>query len=503
MKLLRWIDENVLLCATLILLAFIPLYPKLPIFGINHTWVYVRLDDFLVGIAVLLYGFELYRKKASWKTPLTMAIIAFWVIGLTATVLGIVILFPSLSGVFPHIAILYYLRHIEYLSVFFIAFAALKEKKHVTLVMIFLLTTFFAVLFYGLGQRFIPCYFPAFSTMNEEFAKGIPLCLNASDRLQSTFAGHYDFAAYLVMMIPIVGSLLFGIKKWWQRIGLLLLALVGVFELLMTASRTSFAMYLFAVCVMLVLQKQKKWILPVILVSGLMLYSFQGLYGRYLGTVSSHPLVYDMKGNLIGIGQKNKDNTITVDKQTNLGPKLQPGTQPITHGDIISTASAIDVKTTTASQSAPTTTHVQGEFVIKQQQTLDISLTTRLQAEWPNAIKAWLRDPLFGSGYSTITLATDGNYFRILGETGILGLVSFLAIFFLYMRYVYQKQSVIQSPLVKSLQLGIVAGVSGLLLNAILIDVFEASKIAYMLWLLVGISLGILKLYTSRSVSKT
>ena len=50
--------------------------------------------------------------------------------------------------------------------------------------------------------------------MNEEFAKGIPIKLSQLSRVPSTFAGHYDLAAYLVLMIPILTIQSFYIAVW-------------------------------------------------------------------------------------------------------------------------------------------------------------------------------------------------------------------------------------------------------------------------------------------------
>ena len=58
--------------------------------------------------------------------------------------------------------------------------------------------------------------------MNEEFAKGIPITLSQLSRVPSTFAGHYDLAAYLALMIPILASLVFGFKNWFTKIFLLI-----------------------------------------------------------------------------------------------------------------------------------------------------------------------------------------------------------------------------------------------------------------------------------------
>ncbi len=510
MKLLKWIANNSLFFCSLFLLAFIPLYPKLPLISVTHINVYIRLEDFLIFLVVLFYLFQVVRKKASWRSPLTIAIFSFWLVGLVATILGLIFIFPHLSsdptitsdpGIYIKNAFLFFLRHIEYLSLFFVAYASIKEKKQINILIIVLLLTLTAVVGYGFGQRFLPHNFPAFSTMDEESAKGIPMVLDAANRLQSTFAGHYDFAAYMVMLIPLVGSLIFGYKKWWIKIGLALLATFSLIALMMTASRTSFAMYLLAISFMLILQKQKKWIIPVIIISLLLLHFFNGLYSRYAATFSIVNRVIDTKtGKLIGYEQEGENGEIIINKIQPQGSGVYPGSVSINTSSSVTKATHITVRSRSGNSKSIDIQNLQGNFVIQRAQALDASITTRLQAEWPNAIKAFLRDPLFGSGYSSITLATDGNYFRFLGETGILGFMAFGLIFLIYGIYVYRILPLVNSKLTRSFVLGVSAGIFGLGLNAVLIDVFEASKIAYTLWLMVGITVGILHLYKKEEV---
>ena len=53
-KLINWCKQYGLLILTLFLLAFIPLYPKLPIINVIRTWVYIRLEDFFIaGISAI------------------------------------------------------------------------------------------------------------------------------------------------------------------------------------------------------------------------------------------------------------------------------------------------------------------------------------------------------------------------------------------------------------------------------------------------------------------
>lgn len=505
MRFLRWFDTNGLLVLTILLIVFIPLYPKVPLVSLTYTWVSVRWDDVLVAVTIALYIIQLIRGKAYWKTPVSWSIFAYWIVGVIATVLGVIFIFPhfpiqftNMPSVYGRNAALYFLRHIEYMMLLFVAYSSIKDKKQVKYIIGAIVITVTLVVLYGFGQRFFPIYFPAFSTMNEEFAKGQILFLNATDRLQSTFAGHYDLAAYLVMMIPLLGSLAFGYRKWKIRFFLIILSVASLFILLWTASRTSFVAYLIAMVLMLIFQKQKKWILPVLVVSLILLFSFQNIWTRYASTVERVNAVYDSRGNFIGFGTVGPGGQIIINKSQQPGPATQPGTVQIGGKKHVATVSGVVINTKTPAGTASAKTET-GTYTIQQQQTLDISVTTRLQSEWPNAIKAWLRDPLFGSGFSSVGLATDGNYFRILAETGLLGMITFLAVFFYYAKYVWVTLPKVNSSIVRSFALGVSAGIVGIGANAVLIDVFEASKDAYILWMLMGLTLIMLRLYAKKS----
>jgi hypothetical protein len=118
----------------------------------------------------------------------------------------------------------------------------------------------------------------------------------------------------------------------------------------------------------------------------------------------------------------------------------------------------------------------------------DRSTSIRLNVEWPRAIRAFLKNPLLGTGYSSITLATDNDYLRLLGETGMLGVSSF----FLILSYLatsfwkYFKSSENLDDYQRIFLASFVGGFIGILINAFFIDVFEASKFAITLWLIFG-----------------
>src|SRR3990167_10590096 len=197
-KIVSWISDNVLFVETIFLLAFIPLYPKLPLLDIKNTWVYIRAEDFVVLFVLLSMLILLFKRRISLRTPLTIPILVFWIIGAIATIHGVLLIFPEIANVHPNVAFLSLLRHIEYMSVFFIAFAGIKNKRQINIIIAALILTLLGVIGYGFGQKYLGL--PAYLTMNEEFAKGIPIQLSELSRVPSTFAGHYDLAAYLVQI---------------------------------------------------------------------------------------------------------------------------------------------------------------------------------------------------------------------------------------------------------------------------------------------------------------
>lgn len=502
MKIIRYLSENILFLLTLFLLVFIPLYPKLPLLDIKHTWVYIRIEDFIIAVVWIIFLIKFFKKKATLKTPLTLPIIIFWIVGALATIHGILFVFPKLEGVFPSIALLHYLRRIEYLSLFFLSYAAFRKKSLVTPLIATLSLTLLVVFFYGLGQRFWGL--PAFLTMNEEFAKGIPLKLSPLARIPSTFAGHYDLAAYLILMIPLMGSMIFGYKKWLVKIFFFLTATAGLILLMMTASRVSFVVYLFSIAFMLILQRKKLFIIPVFILSFILLQSFQGLSQRLASTFTQVDLVVDSRtGKPIGVASEFGGNQIVIEDRQSTGENLPQGSKyiniPSSSGKKISSDIVYKKLKSDGTQEEIITRS--GDVIVKKAFAYDVSFTTRFQGEWPRAIEAFKRNILLGSGYSSISLATDNNYLRILGETGILGLISFLGIFLIAVIYLWRLLPAITDNTLRSFVLGMIAGVFGLSLNAILIDVFDASKVAFVLWMLVGATLSLVKNFENKSVN--
>ncbi len=498
-KLINWCKDHWLFLATCFLLAFIPLYPKLPLINVIRTWVYVRLEDFFIGVTIVGFLIYLVRRREIPNTPLTTPIVVYWVVGFISMVWAIIFLRNVIPGFFPHLAILHFGRRIEYMGLFFIGFYAIRKRTKLLPAVVWTLAlTLIGIIIYGVGQKFLG--WPAYLTMNEEFAKGVPLRLPPTARIASTFGGHYDLAAYLVFIVPLFGSLAFGMKKIWQRLLMILLAAGGLVMLLFTASRISFGVYLVAITTMLIWKRKYWYILPVIVVSFLLLNSVSTASDRFYKTLRFSDVVIDLStGQPIGtLDQLENGKAIVNKKESPATENLPKGSEFLSVPQVTApTTPAKTFKTIEVYTSSPLATGsgeiatVSGSFLVQKAFVYDISITTRFQGEWPLAIEAFQRNLLFGSGYSSLSVATDGDYMRMLGETGIAGTVAFLGIF-LAAFYLYFRERAALPTLEESFATGVFAGLIGLFLNGILIDVFESSKVAYTLWLLLGITVSIL-----------
>jgi len=132
--------------------------------------------------------------------------------------------------------------------------------------------------------------------------------------------------------------------------------------------------------------------------------------------------------------------------------------------------------------------------------TYGLSSAIRLDALWPRAIAGFKKNPLLGSGYSTLLKvqltdfteaeSTDNDYLRALGETGLLGFITFygLILYAGYLLWECLKDKDFYDG--KGALAAVMAGILGLLINAAYIDVFEASKVALVFWGLIGASIA-------------
>ena len=490
-KWLRWIDDNLLKILVVGFIFLIPLYPKFPLKFIDYTYISIRLDDIYVALITAVFFIQLLRKKVQLNTKFLTLILLFWAATFLSFLWGA---FVQKTVIYKHLGLLHALRRVEYSLIFFIITSTIKNKKDFLLYLYSSVTTFLLVGIYAIGQKFMG--WPAVQTMNPEFAKGHLLFLTPEARVSSTFSGHYDLAAYLVFFLPIILSFAF----WKKNILYYLFFLIGIVTLTLTASRSSSLAYLLSTIPFLLFIRKFKVAIVVLIISVALSFMTNTLAARWAQALRVKQIYVNEQTGQVVIPQKISTKElpagslyVELDKPIE---ETNAQTEKLLQDKIIEDLkdeAKKSGKTLTSTEAAEIAATISADLKPVSTVVSDISFATRIQVEWPRAIKAFIKNPILGSGPSSITEATDGDYFRWLGELGLLGTSIFLFILFSFVKYIKNstKNFEIQERYV---YVAFIFGLVGLLINATYIDVFEASKVAYTFWAVAGIIIGFLTL---------
>jgi len=404
------------------LFIFVPLYPKFPLFFLSKSSVAVRAEDFIIFFAAIVLFFNYLDKRLiPQKNQLFLPIVTYWLIG-GLSLLSAAIITQSIS--LP-LGVLHWLRRIEYMIGYFLVYQAVKnnpDNKRFYLEVCFLVSI--GVLFYGLAQIYFSA--PIISTMNSEFSKGVALTLQPGVPISSSFAGHYDLAVYLVFILCLIASSI-DVKKFNLKSVFFILLFSGqLWLLLQTGSRMAAFAALGSVSLVLFLGKKIKYLILFWLIFSLGVVNSPQLTGRF--------------GNLFKVIELRNISSINLvlasEGQETVSEDLRPIQQ-------------------------------------------DRSTSIRFDAEWPRAVRAFLKNPFLGTGYSSISLATDNDFLRALGETGLLGFFAFLGVLI-----VIGRKSLLIN---QNFDLAYLGMFITMVIMAFLLDVFEASKIATLFWMFTGL----------------
>jgi hypothetical protein len=432
-----------------VLILFIPLYPKFPLESVTGTYVSVRIDDIVVAIAILCYLiYQLIHKLPVFRKEITKLFLVYFM----AIIASFVTAFLIYQTEPTNILILHLARRFEYISLFFIAVNSIKNIKDFNLSYIFLLISTFLVSIYGYGQKYFQ--FPVISTMNGEFSKGQLIQMSVWTRINATFAGHYDLAAFLSVVLIIIAVVFILNKNIWVKLSSLIVWIAAYPIFTFTASRVSTFAFLGGICFTLFALKKYFWIIPFIILVGFSIFNSKDLNQRLLATI---PAIQNQINN----------NNIT------------PTIIPITPKPTV----AVLKPTPTIIRHNPIEVYPPVDTDVGVARSGEI----RFNVEWPRAINAFKKNIITGSGLGSITLATDNDYLRSLGESGLLGFISFMAInlFFIIktIPLIFKKNQTTNN------QYAIIflGGLATVFANAIFIDIFEASKTAYLFWIMMGL----------------
>ena len=116
---------------------------------------------------------------------------------------------------------------------------------------------------------------------------------------------------------------------------------------------------------------------------------------------------------------------------------------------------------------------------------LDLSTTERLRS-WQYVLKDWLQNPVLGRGVTGYAWA-DAQYVKILGETGLAGLVAFIFLIVRLWRRARETFLAEQDPFCKGLAHGLLLGMVAMLVHGIGANTFIIIRIMEPFWLCAGL----------------
>lgn len=440
--------RNIIKYLVVVILLVTPLYPKFPFINVPGTFVSIRIEDFVLAVSAVVISIVYYpyiRKLI--QTRIVKSILLFLLAGIISLASAIWIT----KTVVPHIGVLHWARRVEYFIPFFMGVSVmLTDRKNLDFYIKVIMISIVIIFLYGLGQLYLNL--PIIVTQNLEYSRGVALFYVPGGHINSTFAGHYDLGTFLVFILPILISLFYTIKKGQYRLLLFIAFSSGLWLLAYSGSRISVFSYAIGTVASLIILKKYKAI-PVVLAFSLIFFSLSP------NLVSRYQRILDVTFQRL----KSTTEKIMIYYPSNIAYAQEELSLP--QRRIVAT---------------PTPTPVP---VFE-----DRSTSIRTNVEWPRALRALSKNPLLGTGYSSITLATDNDYLRLLGEVGLIGFFSFSLIFIRI-----GKELLLNLPSKRTfskVELGFFAGIAGglpgVFINAVLLDVFEASKFAIIFWLLVG-----------------
>jgi hypothetical protein len=434
-------------------LIIVTLLPKFPLLNVPGIYVAIRFEDLVIlALVICLIPKIVLNFKSVTSDPIIRAFLIFFAVGLVSWIAGTLVT----QTVDLHLGLLHWARRIEYMSGFIAAYLLIPKKDIAGTVNFYikiLLIIVFVSFIYGIGERYF--HFPVIITQNTEYSKGIALFWTPGSHINATFAGHYDLAGFLVLVIPTFLAVLFTIKEKFAKVIITLTSGMGLWLLINTVSRMAQVSYLMAISIALLVLRKFKGFAIVIVISLVFMLMNSGLEARFGQAIK---VLYDRVTQGKSFSYVEKHFVVLADQTATVAASLVPVATPVP--------------------------------VVK-----DVSISIRANVEWPRAIRAFRINPLLGTGYSSIGLATDNDYLRVLGETGILGFFAFALIFFRIGKVFYGVYK--GKTKLEGIELAFVAGIFGAVMGTFLstffIDLFEASKFAITFWILLGCAVSLIQ----------
>lgn len=442
----------------LTLIVVILMLPKFQLIPIAGTYVNIRFEDFLVAgvYGIWLIGVFSGRYKP-FQVIKSKSLLTFIIYGFFITLLGILI-FETIDA--PHLGILHWARHLEYMLMYVVAATTLNPKALKQYIYVILIVGILTWVYGFLQWQDI---LPSVHTLSKSGELGT---YSEIGYVISTFAAHYDFGAFL--MICVIFSIWgYFTHKGWDRVWFVVLALLFWWMSRLVYGRAAYLGLLGTAIFMLGVK-----------ISPLVLAPIYELVMTFLRYFSGQFSIYSYKFTLAVLPEPKEPSSI-VSKPTPTPKPATSGVDEVVTQFVPQQLSWLDEQ---IMKIAPAIQNIFNRLDIN----LDPSANIRLRI-WREKIEHVGYNIYWGGGYYAGGLGADGNYVRMLVEVGVLGMAWFLLILRDFITLAWKLYRSHASEYEKMFGLSIVALIIGMLINAVFIDIFSASKIAFLFWFLMGL----------------
>ncbi|MBI4355776.1 MAG: O-antigen ligase family protein [Candidatus Omnitrophica bacterium] len=119
---------------------------------------------------------------------------------------------------------------------------------------------------------------------------------------------------------------------------------------------------------------------------------------------------------------------------------------------------------------------------------------------WMRALKLFVQNPVTGVGFwgqrsmGLYGATAHSQYLTLLVDTGALGLMAFVWIFWTIFHHANRVRHAVTDPWLHALTIGVMAGLSGVLVHAVFGESFDAFRLTSPLWFFTGLVMAILRM---------
>lgn len=409
-----------------LLLAFIALFPKVSIISVGGSSAGIRLEDFLIAVVIFLLVYGLSRCSIKVNTTILKKIEKIFsiyvILSTVSTLYGI-----YRGYVLPLTGILFLVRKIEYFILVYIGFYfgnIVVDKKR----LFFNFIVFF---------HFVLCLLQQAGLIGS-FNRGEMLDTLTQGRVSSTFNGAYELSAFLLLLLPFY--LLSFVKEKKNKLSNFIYILLITYCIVLSNSRSS--LVIAVIIFFMILYKEK--ILKKVGTLKNYLMSFTISLPVFMYCISKidfsrfEDLSFIKTYQIVKFSWKYKN----FEKYVSLGDWY--GDSPLGLVQMVSLG-------------------------------YDGSSYARF-SHWMQLIDGWLSSPIIGCGISVAGNSADGNYIKILAETGVMGLVVWIYLLYIIFKTLTQTEK----------NTWLLYSFISIVIGATFIDLFDSSKIMMMFWFLYG-----------------